>query len=44
MALVCGTKRRDLVSLLVSKFLFLSDVQVFSDEISFVCHLKYPYI
>ena len=41
MALFCAAISRDSVSLL--KFPFLSQIQVFSREISLVCLLKYQY-
>ena len=41
MTLFCAVIRRDSVSLL--SFSFLSHIQVFSWEISFVCRLKYSY-
>ena len=41
-ALFCTDIRRDSFSLV--RFLFPSHVQVFSCDISSVCHQKYPYI
>ena len=41
MALFSVADRRESVSLL--RYSFLSHVQIFSSEISFVCRLKYPY-
>ena len=41
MALFCAAIRRDLVAFLM--FPFFSHAQVFTSEISLVCHLKYPY-